>query len=340
MTQPAETPVAKDSSRSGETGDDEARQLAPGPARLLVLAAGLLGVIIYFCAFSSAALLYLVQAPQLLLGGGLLAASAVLPRARTMLIPGAIIGVVGALAALQGAVVVSSGLDDLAGGFGGPASGSLPFILIVVLVLAFLEAAALVGAVLMEFGLLKVPTPRRASGSAGLGAGYGQQPGYGGQQPGYGGQQPYGQGPPSGYGPYGGYPQHPGYGGYGASQPPGYPPQQGAYSQQPTTAFGPQGSPGYGGYPPAQPPAAAEQSAPAWPGSPAQPVDVTRGMSGPDLPRPPEWAGPPTGPGPVGAEPGPGAEQQPGRHGGAEEMPPAEQTRTIPASDRDDRTGG
>ncbi|MGQ4616630.1 DUF5336 domain-containing protein [Nocardia sp. R7R-8] len=139
----------------------------------------------------------------------------------------------------------------------------------VLLVLAFVQAAAAIAATLFEVGILKAPAPRPAAAPSGFGqGGYGQQQPFGqgqpygqpGQQPGYG-ASPYGQ---AGYGAQPAPPQFPSQQGqpspYGQSQPGYGQSQQGqAYGQppspygqsQPTTAYGAPQQPGspYGAQP-------------------------------------------------------------------------------------------
>ncbi|GAA4868889.1 DUF5336 domain-containing protein [Pseudonocardia benzenivorans] len=199
-----------------------------GPARLAALGVGALGIVIYLCSFSSAFLLYLVQGQQLLMIGGLLVAAAAIRRG--LLIPGAVVTVVGALAVLQ-AVLFGNSVAGLLGSFGGSAGASLPAIMIVVLVLALLQAAGAVLVVLFDLGIVKPPAPRPATPQ-----GYGPPPGYG--QPGQAGPQPYG-----------GY-----QGGYVQQQPPGYAPPPPYAPQQPAGGFG-------------QPPAPSTYGAHGWGGS-------------------------------------------------------------------------
>ncbi|GAA5089937.1 DUF5336 domain-containing protein [Nocardia iowensis] len=179
----------------------------------------------------------------ILLLGGLLAGLSLLPK-QNWTGAAAAASVTGFLALLLHSFTLADGIELEWGAY-------------LLLVLAFVQAAVAVGAVLFESGIVKAPAPRPANQQAFGQGGYGQQqpssfgqsqPAFGQNQPGYGqgqpGQQPYGQ-----QSPYG---QQPGYGAaqgspYGQSQPsqpaygqPGQPyGQQPAYGQQPpTTAFG------------------------------------------------------------------------------------------------------
>lgn len=198
-------------------------QLAPGPARLLALGAAALALVIYLLGFLGSIFITSGTAGAMIIGGGLLTGAAVLPKVGRVLLPGAVLILVGTLQLLQ--VVISS-----AGGEFGITLGAVS---VIILVLAFVSAALAVGALLMHVGVVKPPA-RRPSAPAGYGqpgygpGGYGQQPGYGYGHPGYG-QQP-------GYGPGYGQ-QQPGYG-----QP--YGPGYGGPQGQP--GYGPQGQPGYG----------------------------------------------------------------------------------------------
>ena len=225
-------------------------QLAPGPARLLALVAAGLAIVIYVIAFFDEGQVLGGLGGALLIAGGLLAGAAVLPKVGRVLVPAAVLVTTGTLLLLQSQVV-----------YGAPVAA------IVALVLAFLQAGAVVGAVLLDAGIVRAPA-RRPSARSGYGQpgpqGYGQpgfgqsggygQPGYGAPQPGYGqpgyGQPgPYGSGP-SGYGQQGagqpGYGQ--GFGQPGAAHPGAA--QPGA--AQPGQAWGQQG---------AQPDAASHSSA-------------------------------------------------------------------------------
>jgi hypothetical protein len=226
---------------------------------LLALAAAGLTLVIYLLAFFDSVPFLTGNGGTLLLVGGVLAGTAVLPRSGRVLLPAAVLMVVGVLLLLQGVTAEF--------GFGSSALS------IVAVILAFVAAALAVGAFLLDAGLVTAPTPRPASGGFGGGAGFGGQqqpgygqPGYGGpgqpgyaaqQQPGYAGQASSAQPAPSGYGQQPGYgAQQPGYGqqGYGQQQP-GYGQQPGAAYGQPgysqTGAYGAVGAPG--GYAAGQP---------------------------------------------------------------------------------------
>lgn len=196
-------------------------QLRPGPARLLALGAAALVLVVYLLGFFDEFTFTGSLAGALVIGGGLLAGAAVLPKVGRVLVPAVVLLLTGTLQLLQ-AVTSSAGQE-----FGGGPSA----LLVVGLVLAFVALALAAGAMLMDAGVIKAPAPRPATppGYGGQYGAYGQQPpGYGGQYPGYGQQQP-------GYGP-----------GYG-QQPPGY-----GYGAQPgAQPSGPQGpgaagQPGYG----------------------------------------------------------------------------------------------
>lgn len=198
----------------------------------------------------------------LLLGGGLLAGAALLPKVGRVLVPAAVVVVTGTLFLLQ--AVAQGGASTTA---------------IIALVLAFLQAVAVIGAVLLDAGLVKAPAPRpRAPQGYGQPGGYGQYPPGYGQQGGYGqygAQQGYGQqgyGTP-GYGQPGQFGQQPGYGqqGQGYSAPGGYGQQQ------------PQGSWGQG-----ESGARPAGAAPSWYGG------ATEGGDTPSTPGTPGTSGEPT----------------------------------------------
>jgi hypothetical protein len=233
-------------------------RLAPGPARLLALLAAGLGLIIYLLGFFEDLGIATLLAGPLVVGGGLLAGAAVLPKVGRVLVPAAVAVTTGTLLLLQ---LVTAG--------GAPATA------ILALVLAFLQTASVIVAVLLDAGLVTAPTPRPSApsgypqhGYGGYPQGYGQQGGYGqyggpqagyGQQPGYGGQPGYGQ--PGQYGtPQGG--------GYGQ---PGYGAQPSSYGQQAP-------APGsWGQQAPGQPDAGAAQPTPPWYGRSADANEDTPG---------------------------------------------------------------
>jgi Family of unknown function (DUF5336) len=240
---------------SAKAGAD---QLPPGPARLLALVgAGLAVVFAVLGIFDDAFGFILPTFASLVIGGGLLAGAAVLPKAGRVLLPAAIAATTGALQLLVYAIANG-------------ASG----ILIAAVVVAFLVAVAVVGAVLLDTGLVKAPAPRptqppgygQPSGYGQYPQGYGQQGGYGQYPQGYG-QQGYGGGQqPPGYGQQGQPGQYGGQQGYG--QQPGYPPP--GYGQQP------QGQGGWGQQIPAG--QAGGPAAPSGPGS----SDATTAIPQPD----------------------------------------------------------
>lgn len=228
-----------------ETSATPVSQLAPGPARLLALVAAALGVIVYLAGFFDDVGFALTSIGMLIIGGGLLAGAAVLPKVGRVLAPAGVAVATGTLQLLQ---LVASGATSTT--------------VIIALVLAFLETVAVIGAFLLDAGLIKVPEPRPTPPP-----GYGQPSGYGQYPQGYGAQG-YGQygGSPQGYGqPTGGYgQQQPGYGqpgqyvapqgGYGQ---PGYG-QQVAYGQQA------QSQGGWGQQSPGQPDPRQQQTNPGW----------------------------------------------------------------------------
>ncbi|MCX6462569.1 MAG: DUF5336 domain-containing protein [Pseudonocardiales bacterium] len=215
MTQP---PEASSAATAAPTTDG---QLAPGPARLLALGAAGLSLVIYLLAFFDSAPALGSIGGAMLLSGGLLAGSAVLPKAARVLLPAAVLTVVGALMLLLYVAASSEFVDNSA-------------IAIIAVVLGFVTAALAVGAYLMDAGVIKAPAPRRTApagyggqpgygqqGGYGGGPGYGPQPGYGGGQPGYGQQQP-GQQPGAAFGQQSGYGQSGAYGAAGAGYGAGY----------------------------------------------------------------------------------------------------------------------
>jgi hypothetical protein len=137
----------------------------------------------------------------------LLAAVSLLPKAKLYTAVVAVIASLGALLAIS--TIADSG-DSYTIGWG----------LWLVLTFSILQAAAAVGSLLLEAGVVTAPTPRPKYDPY---AQYGLPPGgnyYG--QPGQQGQQGYGhQGPQqSGYPSYGGYPSAPSSGGFGAQSAP------------------------------------------------------------------------------------------------------------------------
>jgi len=198
-----------------------------------------LGLAAYFASFGPGGA---VQAGGAALLAGLLAAVGLLPKARPHL------GVITAISVLGFLLAISSTVNA-------PDNGSTPWGLWLVLAFTFLQAAAAVGAVLLESGVITMPPPRpkydpyqQQYGQYGQQQygqqQYGQQPYYG--QPGQPSQQAQPglqapqQAPPAGYGsPYGG--------GYGSSPGQGQPPSQGNMATQ--TAMPASGSnPSTGGF--------------------------------------------------------------------------------------------
>jgi len=199
------------------------------PLLLALVVAGL-GVVQYFLGFSDNGDVGL--GGVFLLGGGLLAAMQLLPKGPKTLPFAALFSVLGALGVL----------DTLIG------MQTSPGIVTVILILGILQMLVAVGALLIEQGVIKPPSPKPAA------------PSYGGQygQPGQPSQQQYGQqgqqfGQP-GHGPVAptGEPSAPFSqpGQYGSPNPPSttpppgqqattYAPQQGQFFQQP-----PQENPG------------------------------------------------------------------------------------------------
>jgi hypothetical protein len=276
-----------------------------GPARTLVMVGAGLALVVYLLGFFSP-LSSLLFGPALLLAGGLLAAAALLPRvAGKVLVPGAVLAVVGFLSLVQVGVAASQ-----------VAVGGIE---IVALVLAFLEAAALGGAVLMEAGLVSMPARKSQSQQ-----GYGQQYGPYGQQ--YGGYPPPGQG--------GGYVQQPGPGGqYGYGWSPQGPPPQGQYGPPQGYEGGPWGQPQPGAQQGPQPGPQGQPAPQGPPGQQGQPGQQAGLQNVQGQPPQTGWAGPtesgapsstPPGGQPADVEqtridsPGPGGEQGSGRHGRGE----------------------
>lgn len=186
-----------------------------GLGNVFALAAGGLGLVSYFVSFSDDAGAYLRTGLVgiLLLGGGLLAASAVLPKAPATLVPASVLVVTATLFLLLD-VVKNPVL------FGRVSGGSTPALAVLALLLAIMESTTCVVALLAAIGVVKMtPRPRPV-----------QQP-WGAQQSwaAWGAQQPWGSQQP------GGYPQPP-PGGY-PGQPPGGPPS-GTFSAQPPPQYG------------------------------------------------------------------------------------------------------
>jgi hypothetical protein len=252
-----------------------------GPARTMVMAGAGLGLVVWLLGFFSV-FPVLQVAPALLLGGAVAAGVALLPRADRFLIPAAVLAVTGFLLFVQ--------LGVLGSQFAGAAGLTLGGIEITALVLAFLEAAVLVAAVLLEAGVISMPAPKPAAPP---------QQYYGGQYPPQGGgyqQQPnpYSYGYPQQQQPYGGYPQQqPGYGapqqgwgapaethaGYGQSPAAGWAGQPGQPGQP-----SPQGQPGQPGQ---QVPSGAYGQPGAYPQPGSQPGQQAQPQGGPAPATPP-----------------------------------------------------
>jgi uncharacterized protein DUF5336 len=194
---------------------------------LLALGVAVFGLVQYFLGFSDNA--DVGTGTLLLLAGGLLAAMHALPKGPKTLPFAALLSVLGALDVLDTLVSLQT----------------TPGIVTVILILGILQMLAAVGAVLIEYDVVKPPAPKPAAPS--YGAQYGQpgQQQYGQQQPGQPGQQ-YGQQQP-GHGPVSqaGEPSAPfSQGQYGSPNPPSttpppgpqattYAPMQGQFFQQP-----------------------------------------------------------------------------------------------------------
>ncbi|MGH3913709.1 MAG: DUF5336 domain-containing protein [Pseudonocardiaceae bacterium] len=285
--------------------------------KILALATGGLGLVLYFLSFADDAGTYLRGLMGvLLLGGGLLAAASVLPKAPATLLPATVMVITGTLFLL---------IDVAKGPFLLSTSGvTVPGLAIVALILAFLESASGVLALLVTAGLVNLnsrsgPFPQRSwepqqpGGYPGPGAqaGYPAPGGYSGQG-GYPGPNFYsGQ---TGHPAQGGYPGPDGYPGHG-----GYP-GQGGYPA-------PGGYPAQGGYPgqyqPAgQPPSGYPVQAP----QPYMPETVQyrslQDQYG-------QYGGGQPGQGQYGSEPQ-------GRYGGGEEGPDSAE-RAEPERERDER---
>jgi hypothetical protein len=188
---------------------------------LLALIVAVLGLVQYFLGFSDNADLGLGS--TFLLGGGLLAGMHALPKGPRTLPFAALFSVLGTLEVLDALVSLQT----------------TPGIVIVVLILAILQMLGAVGALLIEYDVVKPPAPKAAAPS--YGGQFGQQ---GGQQQ-YGqqfGQQGHGPGPVASTGEPSAPFSQPGQ--YGSPNPPSttpppgpqattYAPMQGQFFQQP-----------------------------------------------------------------------------------------------------------
>ncbi|MGH3929463.1 MAG: DUF5336 domain-containing protein, partial [Pseudonocardiaceae bacterium] len=222
-------------------------------AKILAIATGGLGLVIYFLSFGDDVGGYLRGLTGvLLLGGGLLAAASVLPKVPATLVPAAVAVATGTLFLL---IDVAAGPPLLGGG------SAVPGLAIVALILAFLELAAVVLALLMSVGLMNMPPRSRPLRPQSW------EPQQSGGYPGQAAPGGYpGPPPPGGYPGQGGYPAYGGYpdqgtsasqGGYpGQYQPPAPPPS--GYPVQPPQSYQPHtvqyqslpdqyGQPQYGG---------------------------------------------------------------------------------------------
>jgi hypothetical protein len=235
---------------------------SPSPSRggglnlggILALAALGLGLIIYLCNFSADALGFSSPLLYFFLVAALLGAGTLLPKSPAVLVPAAVLAAAGTLGMLNAVVLADP-----------------PSIVIVILVLGLLQTAALVGAVLVDAGMIKMkpkqtPSPGQQwgppSGSFPAQPGpfppnqYGQSPAgqYGQGQPGQYGQ-PSQQSPPNQYEsdmtqqfsqPWGGEPWKGGGYGHPGEQPrrgEGEPGQREPGQQGPNPPFGQPGTP-------------------------------------------------------------------------------------------------
>lgn len=252
-----------------------------GPGKLLSLATGGLGLIVYLLTFADDVGGYLRTSLLgfLLVGGGLLAASSVLPKAPSAQVPAAVLTVTGTLFLLI----------DVAKGpiFSAQGQATTPGLVYLVLVLAVLESGAATAAALAETGMVQA-RPRSSarfpqqSWSQQPPGGYYAGPGGGPGQGGYPGQPPIG-------GSFGG-PGGPGAPGHGAPGPGG--PGPGGPGVGGPGVGGPGlGGPGLGG------PGAGGPGA-GGPGGPGGPGGGPGGLGGPGAGAP--GAGGPGAPGPGG----------------------------------------
>lgn len=300
-----------------------------GLSKILAIVAGGLGLLLYLLSFGADAGAYLRGLyGVLLLGGGLLAAASALPKAPATLVPAAVSVVTGTLFLLVDVFKGPAFLD--------PAGEAVqtPGLAVAAVVLAFLQSAACVAAVLMEAGVVTMAASRRSlfpqrSWTPQQPGGYPGGPGQG-AYPGGPGSGGYLGGPGSGAYPggpgQGAYPGGPGQGGYpGGPGSGGYPggPGQGAYP----------GGPGQAAYPggPVYPGAQGYGAGPAAGGHPGGP-----GYSG-GYPGAPAAGGYPAAPVPSGGYPAGSSAGEPS----AESPPPPPQpypTQTVqyrPLSDQD-----
>ncbi|MEV6645618.1 DUF5336 domain-containing protein [Amycolatopsis sp. NPDC051371] len=216
---PAQQPPHSHQASSG------AANLTQNLPLLLALGVAVFGLVQYFLGFSDKADSGL--GTVFLLGGGLLAGMHALPRGPKTLPFAALFSVLGALEVLDSLIALQT----------------TPGIFIIVLILALLQMVAAVGALLIEYDVVKPPAPKPAAPSYGGQFGQPGQQQYGqpGQQ--YGQQQPgHGPGPVAQTGDPSGAPFSQGQ--YGSPNPPSttpppgqqattYAPQQGSFFQQP-----------------------------------------------------------------------------------------------------------
>jgi Family of unknown function (DUF5336) len=175
--------------------DAAGRPGSPPATRALALVAAGLGVLIYLLGFFGEVSVTSSFGGPLLIAGGLLAGTAVLPQPGRVLAPAAVLTVTGTMLLVQ-----------LATGIGGPA------VVIIALVLAFAQSATVVGALLLDSGMVTAPARRPAAAPYPPGYGYPPVPGPPGRGAGY--RPPGALGPadpasgpgPAGYGPDPQYP--------------------------------------------------------------------------------------------------------------------------------------
>ncbi|MDN5929684.1 MAG: DUF5336 domain-containing protein, partial [Pseudonocardia sp.] len=104
---------------STTTAATKTHQLAPGPARLLAIGAAALVVVIYFLGFFDELSITVSLTGSLVIGGGLLAGAAVLPKVGRVLVPAVVLLLTGTLQLLQG-ITGAAGSE-----FGGPGAISV-----------------------------------------------------------------------------------------------------------------------------------------------------------------------------------------------------------------------
>ena len=184
-----------------------APQSGPSPSReggldlggILALVALGLGLVIYFCCFSIEALGITALLLYFFLAAALLGAGTLLPKAPAVLFPAAVLATTGTLGVLNVVVLADP-----------------PSIVIVILILGLLQTAALVGAVLVDAGMIKSKPRSTPFSGQQRGSPSGSFP----AQPDLFAPGQYGQGPAGQYGP-------------GQPGQPGQPAQPGQYGQPP-----------------------------------------------------------------------------------------------------------